>query len=94
MNAPHENEIYIKDRSVTGDRTKAWRLKKEQYGLKQSAREWNLKQKGLMEQAGLIQSQSDPWCFFSPTIRLAGHVDDSLITGSSQAKIDNLAREL
>jgi hypothetical protein len=53
------------------------------YGLKQSAHEWPNEMTGILAQVGLHPLKTDPACYIGSGIRIASHVDDYLITTSS-----------
>lgn len=65
----------------------AMRLMRSLYGLKQSARDWNLLMKGELLQWGFQQSKADPCLFVHPIreIRLLVYVDD-LAAAATQAQ--------
>jgi hypothetical protein len=81
LNAYLKHEVYVKDPAVTG--SKVWKLHKALYGLKQSAHESNTEMTGILAQAGLHPLKTDPACYIGSGIRIASHVDDYLITTSS-----------
>jgi hypothetical protein len=80
---PHE--IYVCGPQITGK--KAGKLEKALYGLKQSAHEWNREMTGIMANAGLIQTNSDPGCYTNEGVMLATYTDDWLLVAENQKKV-------
>lgn len=70
------------------------KLNRSLYGLKQAARQWNHKLTSVITKNGFLQSQNDHSLFIKSTSStltfLLVYVDDIIISGNNQAKIDSL----
>ena len=85
--------IYVKQPEGCHDGTdKVWLLHKSLYGLKQSPRLWHQKVKQVLAKFDLQPTLSDPCCFRSKNFELilALWVDDGLIIGKSEEKVNEL----
>ena len=84
---------------VRGKEDYVCRLKKILYGLKQAPRQWYVKFESVMGEQGYKKTTSDHCVFvqkFSDDdfIILLLYVDDMLIVGRNQSRIDNLKQQL
>lgn len=83
---------------VHKDKSKAWRLVKSLYGLKQSPRRWNSKFDSFLKKRNFIQSVSDPYIYHSMHVRtlifMAIFVDDGLILAESKNALDEVMKSL
>lgn len=98
LNGTLTEELYMKQPEGFEVGNKVWRLRKSLYGLKQAARSWNQLLKTAITSCGYIQSEADECLFVKRTERdismIAAHVDDFILSSSSQQIINDTARRL
>lgn len=74
------------------------KLTKSLYGLKQAAKVWNEKLRGIITELGFEQSDSDPCLYSKRSAKdiqfMIIYVDDILVADTSEEKIDETARGL
>jgi hypothetical protein len=90
LNGTLEEEVYIEP--PKGFRSKlnpgdVLRLKKALYGLKQASRAWNKTFTSFLTQLNFKQLQTDNCIFINNSLIIAIYVDDTLIIGSDENKI-------
>ena len=101
LNGDLKEEVYIRQPEgfvADGQENLVCRLNKSLYGLKQAPRCWNQVLDSQLKTMGFKQSTSDPCIYTSNTADglfiLAVYVDDILLAGKSQQKIDEVKAEL
>lgn len=101
LNGDLKEEVYVRQPEgfvADGQKHLVYRLKKSLYGLKQAPRCWNQVLDSYLKTMGFKQSTSDPCIYTSNTTDglfiLAVYVDDILVAGKSQQKIDEIKAEL
>lgn len=94
LNGDLENDIYMQQPDGYVDKTKpnmVCKLKKSLYGLKQSARCWNLSMDRFLKESGYRQSNADP-CIYSKAVSglnesnlmiVALYVDDIILASNN-----------
>jgi hypothetical protein len=93
LNGDLEEEIYMEMPEGFEDNPgKVCKLNKTLYGLKQSAREWNMKFVNEMKAKGFLQSTTDPCVFFKKSreklIIISIFVDDNIIIGTKEDVVE------
>lgn len=80
------------------DKQKVWKLKKSLYGLKTSQKNWNLQFSEHVKKLGFTVSTRDPCLFMlaekETIIILQLFVDDILLTGNDEERMNKIQREL
>jgi hypothetical protein len=97
LNAPLQDELYLRPPPEAGTGSKVWLLKKALYGLKQAPRVWHEHLRSKLERDGFTTPSQDPFVFVRTqgsdrTIMLV-HVDDVAVVGTaagSQKAISDL----
>jgi len=98
LNGDLAEEIYLQQPEcfvVAGEEHKVCKLNKSIYGLKQSARCWNICIDEQLHKMGFKTSSSDPCIYISDqNIYVALYVDDLIICGESEDKLRWVKKEL
>lgn len=92
-----DEEIYMEQPEGYNDgSTKACKLQKSVYGLKQAGRQWNIKLNSKLLFFGLIRSKTDPCIYYSKDMKLviAIYVDDFLIFYKNSKELEKLKKFL
>jgi transposase InsO family protein len=98
----NEDEVVYLEQPVgyeTKDRRVwVWKLLKTLYGLKQGARNWYDALCRALKELGFTRTEADHGVFFRETgthiVILAVHVDDCLVTGSSEKLVNAFKKEM
>lgn len=91
-----EEELYMYPPEGYNKRGKLFKLKKALYGLKQAPLRWNIRFTTFLKTKGLKQLNSDQ-CLFKKDdgdIILGIYVDDGILIGKDQRKIDMILEDL
>lgn len=97
LNGDLHEEVYMRQPEGFDDRSgRVWLLKKSLYGLKQAPRCWNVKINQKLTEMGFKRSQADPCLYIreEDMTLLLLYVDDGLILGREQTKIDEVLTAL
>ncbi|KXJ76174.1 hypothetical protein RP20_CCG010184 [Aedes albopictus] len=101
LNGNLEEELFMRQPPgfvVKGAEGKVCRLKRSLYGLKQSARSWNLKLHQVLEEDGFKRSSADP-CLYSKVVKgkrcyVLVYVDDLIIASEDERIIESVSQTL
>jgi hypothetical protein len=99
LNGDIVEEIYVEMPHGYEEGDKVCKLRKGLYGLKQSARLWQMKLKGTLTGMGFKQSKKDPCLYFKGDLKRNGvvittHVDDIQYYGPDHSEIQRTKRRL
>ena len=96
LEVPVYMELPIGFSPPNGDHRRKYvlRLNKSLYGLKQASYNWFAKLSAGLESRDFVPSNIDPCVFYGEGCIVLTYVDDCIIVGKSQDRIDNLIRSL
>ena len=99
LNSDIEEDVYVQQPQgfvIKGKEDFVCKLDKAVYGLKQAARQWNLKLNDTMKQLHFKPSESEPCIFQStkdPNLMVGVYVDDLIVIGKEN-KINDFKKKL
>ena len=101
LNADLSHDVFMKQPKgyqINEDETLVYKLKKNLYGLKQGASEWNKKLDEVLHAKGYIKSENDP-CLYKKLqdgewLYISIYVDDLIAASSSNALIGQFQEDL
>ena len=94
VHAPIDTDAYVEMPKLISAKRKAWKLKKNIYGLKQSPHNYFLHLKGKLGKLGFAQFIADPCLFILSIVIYLIYVDDALLVYRDQQAVDKLAHDM
>jgi hypothetical protein len=96
LNSRLDENVWVQLPTGYENGSKACRLKKGIYGLKQAARLWALEVRKLLQELGYHMIPADECLYWHPQkgVYVATHVDDFLILGANKNAIQELKDQL
>ena len=100
VQAPVDRDIYIelpamfRDESGLGQNDVCLRLNKSFYGMVDSPRNWWLHVSAGLEHVGFKPSDNDPGIYFGHGMVLILYVDDVLLVGPDESKMNKVFQDL